>query len=156
MFPTWIYSCRLRGTVSWALPFMTNGTISTSVSQICLSWVTILSSLPSYGLFISRYAMACSSYECFILRAARLSCKLPGQGYVRERLKSPLRKFDDRYGVSNQTLWISPLPNVTRHSGTWSYTLTPSIDQTFVDVNTLFREVSIEYLQLVQLSDRGR
>ena len=44
-----------------------------------------------------RYARACSSYDCFILRAARLSYKLFGQGYVRERLKSSLRKFYGRY-----------------------------------------------------------
>ena len=56
---------------------------------------------PTYGVFIShliRYARACSSYGCFILRAARLSCKLLGQGYVMERLKSFLRKFYGRYG----------------------------------------------------------
>ena len=40
----------------------------------------------------------CSSYECFILRAVRLSNKLLGQGYVKERLKSSLRKFYGRYG----------------------------------------------------------
>ena len=45
-----------------------------------------------------RYARACSSYECFILRAMRLSNKLLGQGYVKERLKSSLRKFYGRYG----------------------------------------------------------
>ena len=58
-------------------------------------------SSPAYGVFISqliRYARACSSYECFILRAMRLSNKLLGQGYVRERLKSSLRKFYGRYG----------------------------------------------------------
>ena len=47
-------------------------------------------SSPAYGIFISqliRYARACSSYECFILMAERLSSKLLGQGYVRERLK---------------------------------------------------------------------
>ena len=58
-------------------------------------------SSPAYGVFISqliRYARACSSYECFILRAARLSSKLLGQGYVMERLKSSLRKFYGRYG----------------------------------------------------------
>ena len=58
-------------------------------------------SSPAYGVFISqliRYARACSSYECFILRAARLSSKLLRQGYVRERLKSSLRKFYGRYG----------------------------------------------------------
>ena len=46
-------------------------------------------SSPAYGVFISqliRYARACSSYECFILRAARLSSKLLRQGYVMECL----------------------------------------------------------------------
>ena len=58
-------------------------------------------SSPAYGVFISqliRYARACSSYECFILRAMRLSNKLLGQGYVKERLESSLRKFYGRYG----------------------------------------------------------
>ena len=58
-------------------------------------------SSPAYGVFISqliRYARACSSYECFVLRAMRLSNKLLGQGYVKERLKSSLRKFYGRYG----------------------------------------------------------
>ena len=61
---------------------------------------TIQSSL-AYGVFISqliRYARACPSNECFILRAVRLSNKLLGQGYVKERLKSSLRKFYGRYG----------------------------------------------------------
>ena len=56
---------------------------------------------PAYGFFISqliRYTRACSSYECFILRAVRLSNMFLGQGYVRERLKSTLRKFYGRYG----------------------------------------------------------
>ena len=56
---------------------------------------------PAYGVFISqliRYARACFSYECFILRAMRLSNKLLGQGYVKERWKSSLRKFYGRYG----------------------------------------------------------
>ena len=55
----------------------------------------------AYGVFISqliRYARACSSYGCFRLRATRLSNKLLEQGYVKERLKSPLRKFYGRYG----------------------------------------------------------
>ena len=45
-------------------------------------------SSPAYGVFISqliRYARACSSYECFILRAVRLSNKFLGQGYVKDR-----------------------------------------------------------------------
>ena len=53
------------------------------------------------GVFISqliRYVRACSSYGCFIMRATRLSNKLLEQGYVKERLKSSLRKFYGRYG----------------------------------------------------------
>ena len=52
-------------------------------------------------VFISqliRYARACSSYECFILRARRLSSKLLKQGYLVERLRSSFRKFYGRYG----------------------------------------------------------
>ena len=62
---------------------------------------TNIPSSPAYIVFISqliRYASACSSYECFILRAVRLSCKPLGQEYVRERLKSFLMKFYGRYG----------------------------------------------------------
>ena len=58
-------------------------------------------SSPVYGVFISqliRYARACFCYECFILRAAWLFNKVSGQGYVKERLKSSLRKFYGRYG----------------------------------------------------------
>ena len=60
-----------------------------------------ISSSTAYGVFISqiiRYPRACSSYECFIPRAARLSYKLLGQGYVSECLKLSLRKFYGRYG----------------------------------------------------------
>ena len=58
-------------------------------------------SSPAYDVFILqiiRYGRVCSSYECFILRAVRLSSKLLGQGYVIKRLKSSLRKFYGRYG----------------------------------------------------------
>ena len=58
-------------------------------------------SSPAYGVFISQliqYARTSSSYDCFILGAVRLSNKLLGQGYVKERLKSSLKKFYGRYG----------------------------------------------------------
>ena len=57
---------------------------------------------PAYGVFISqliRYARVCYSYGCFILRATRLSNKFLEHGYVKEHLKSSLRKFYGRYGV---------------------------------------------------------
>ena len=71
---------------------------------------SIIPSSAAYAVFISqiiRYASACSSHECFILRTVILSNKLLGQGYVNERLKSSLRKFYghngaliNQYGVS--------------------------------------------------------
>ena len=67
-------------------------------------------SSPAYGVFISqliRYARACSSYECFILRARRLSSKLLKQGYLAERLKSSFRKFYGRYGNLIQQYEVS-------------------------------------------------
>ena len=67
-------------------------------------------SSPAYGVFISqliRYARACSSYECFILRARRLSSKLLKQGYLAERLKSSFRKFYGRYGDLIQQYEVS-------------------------------------------------
>ena len=60
-----------------------------------------ITSLPTYGVFISqliRYSRASSSYEWFIFRAVWLSNKLLGQVYVKERLRSSLRKFYVRYG----------------------------------------------------------
>ena len=79
-------------------------------------------SSPAYGVFISqliRYSRACSSYECFILRARRLSSKLLKQGYLAERLKSSLRKFYGRYGGSYSAIWSIPLTNVKWHSDPW-------------------------------------
>ena len=56
---------------------------------------------PAYGVLISqliRYPRTFSLYWCFILRATRHSNKLLEQGYVKERLKSSMRKFYGRYG----------------------------------------------------------
>ena len=73
-----------------------------SILQTSRSWAaTSHLRPPIYVVFISqliRYARASSSYECFILRAMRLSNKLLGQRYVKERLRSSLRKFYGRHG----------------------------------------------------------
>ena len=70
---------------------------------------------PACGVLISqliRYARACSSHECFNLRAARFSSKFLGQRYVRDRLKSSLRKFYGRYGdlIKHYEVSISQIP----------------------------------------------
>ena len=71
---------------------------------------SMIPSSPAYGVFISqliRYARAYSSYECFILRAKRLSSKLLKHGYLVERLKSSSRKFYGRYGDLIQQYEVS-------------------------------------------------
>ena len=100
LLPTWIYSCRLRVMVSCALPFTTNVTISTFISQTFRSWVAIFYLRQSMVFYLTAHTV-CQGLLLlwmFILRAARLSSKLLGQGYVMERLKSSLRKFYGRYG----------------------------------------------------------
>ena len=67
-------------------------------------------SSPAYGVIISHlilYARACSSYECFILRARRLSSKLMKQEYLVERLKLSFRKFCGRCGDLIQQYEVS-------------------------------------------------
>ena len=115
---------------------------------------------PAYGVFISqliRYARACSSYGCFILRATRLSNKLLKQGYVKEGLKSSLRKFYGRYGdlikqyevslsqMLNDILWPDHIQ--------WQ----PPTNQTLYRTRPFseFWVVSIEHLRRVWHADRG-
>ena len=57
---------------------------------------------PPMAFHFIRYARACSSHECFILRAVRLTNKLLGKGYVKERLKSSVRKFYGGKGILSQ------------------------------------------------------
>ena len=69
-----------------------------------------IQSSPAYCVFISqliRHARACSSYECFILRARRLSSKLLKQGYLVERLKLSFMKIYGRYGDLIQQYEVS-------------------------------------------------
>ena len=71
-------------------------------------------SLPAYGVFITeliRYSRACSSYLCFILRAARLSSKLLGKGYVIERLNRPSGSGSFMVDIGNSSnIMKSPFP----------------------------------------------
>ena len=116
-------------------------------------------------MFISqliRYARACFSYECFILRARRLSSKLLKQGYLVERLKSSFRKFYGRWG-SCWAIWSNPLTNFKWHSDPW-----PTVTSLPIRLSTNFMTfipsltftelwvVSMEHLQRVWLASRER
>ena len=72
---------------------------------------------PAYGVYVIRYATACSNYTDFVDRGIILSRKLPLQGYESIKLKSTLKKFYgrhhelvDRYNVSVSTIMSDLLP----------------------------------------------
>ena len=88
---------------TFTLPFMMRRfNFGIPYHKLSIPLYSNIPSSPAYGFFILQlmlYARAWSSYECFILRARRLSNKLLKQGYIMERLKSSFRKFYGRYGV---------------------------------------------------------
>ena len=108
-------------------------------------------SSPAYGVFISqliRYARACSSYECFILMALRLSNKLLGQGYVKECLKSSLRKFYGRYGDLTKQYEV-PLSRILLDILDDDHIQWPSIDRTlhqFLTITDLDLITELDFL----------
>ena len=82
----------------------------TCTSNFLYRYTSLISAASWYtggGTMFLRYSRACSSYECFILRARRLSSKLLKQGYLAERLKSSFRKFYGRYGDLIQQYEVS-------------------------------------------------
>ena len=121
-------------------------------------------------MFISQFirnSRVCSSYECFILRAARLSFKLLEQGYDRGRLKSSLRKFYCRYRdlIKHYEVPLSQMfYGILGHDHIqWHPTLIRHFTKSWPCYNTRpfyrfwrhFREVFIWHLQLVRLANRG-
>ena len=109
--------------------------------------------LPAYGIFMShliRCARACFSYECFILMAARLSYKLPEQGYVRVH-----EIVSQHYEISLS----QKLHDILGHDH--NYTVSPSIDQIFhwivtsltkLDVVTFFDIITRTYVSELWIS----
>ena len=90
----------VRGAVNFNLLFTTSVAITIYILQNFRSWEVTSHCRPPIWRFILqpiRYAGACSSYECFILRAVRHNNKLRGQGYIKKRLNSSLRKLYRRY-----------------------------------------------------------
>ena len=118
--------------------------------------------LIKHGVFISqliRYARACSSYECFILRAVRLSSKLLRQGMSWNVWNYPSGSFMVDMGISSNIM-KSPSPkcymtfwDMTIYSDilNWS-NITPFCESiteldfiTDFHLITKFRELSIEH-----------
>ena len=113
-----------------------------------------------YIYFIhSLQARACSLYGCFILRVTRLSNKLLEHGYVKQWLKSSLRKFYGKYGdlIKQYEVSLSRMLNDVLWPDHIHVQWQPPTDQTLYRTQpfTKFCEVSIEHLQWVWHVDRG-
>ena len=128
LLPTWIYSCRSRRTISCTLPFTTNVTIPTSISQTFLLLSSNIPFLPAYGVFISqliRYARVCSFYECFILRASGNVWNRPSGSFMVDMgisshiMKSPSPKCYMAFFGYDHIQWH---PRLIRHcTNLWTY-----------------------------------
>ena len=112
-----------------------------------------------------RYSRACSYYECCILRAVRIWCKLLRQEYVRERFNCPsgssvvdmgissniMKSPSPRCYVSFWNIHLQWQPPLIRHF--ISSDLVTELDLiTVCDVITLFREDSIRHLYRVPMT----
>ena len=105
---------------------------------------------------MSGLVRACSSYGSFIQRAMRLTHKLLEQGYIKERLKSSLRKFYGRYGDLIKQYGVSQMLNDILWPDLIQWQ--PPTDQTLYRTRpfTEFWVVSIEHLRWVWHAERGR
>ena len=101
LLPTWIYTRQSVGTVNFTLPFTTNVEILISILQTFRSRVATSHPRPPMT-FISHNSSdtpwLAPLMNVLFWGLVRLSNKLLGQGYVKERLESSLRKFKGRYG----------------------------------------------------------
>ena len=102
---TWIFSFQSIGVVSFALPLRQARLFQVPYYKLSVpeQQHLIFARLWRFTSQLIGYARAWSSYECFILRAVRLSNKFPRQEYVKERMKLSLRKLYSRSG-SYQTI----------------------------------------------------
>ena len=122
LLPTWIYSCRSRVTVNCTLPFTTNVTISTSISQTFHSWVAIFHlRQPMVFLSHSSYGMPGLAPLMNVLFLGRRDFHLSSSD--RDMSWNVWNRPSESCMV-DQTLWSLPLPNVTWHSGTWPCAMT--------------------------------
>ena len=164
---TYFFYCRSRGIANFTLPFTTNEMISISTSQSFRSWVVMFHlRRPMAFVSLSLYdtPLGISWYECFILRARRLSSKLLKQGYLVERLKSSFRKFWGRYGdlieqyevslsrMLNEILTLDQFHWLPYRSDFPPIVMTLILGLTFTEL----RVVSMEHFQLVLLASRER
>ena len=131
LLPTWIYSCQLVGTVNFTLPFTTSVTILISILQTFRSWAATSHLRPPMA-FLSHNSSDTPGLAPLMNVSFWGRCDFPisfRAGICKGTFEIVSKEVLWSVRGSYQTIWGPPLPNVTRHSGWWPSTVTPSIDQ---------------------------
>ena len=116
------------------LPFSTSVTISISILQTFRSWVATSHPRPPMA-FISHNSSDTPWLAPLMNVLFWGRCDFPISFSVRDigicqgTFENVSKEVLWSVRGSYQTIWGPPLPNVTRHSGGWPYTVTPSIDE---------------------------
>ena len=113
----------------FALPFSAGVLIPASISQTFLSWVAMFH-LRRPTVFVSWCARACPSYQRLFWERRDCHKSFSGRDVSRNVWGRPSEYSMVDIRISSNIM-KSFTPNVTRHSGAWSYALIPSIYQTF-------------------------
>ena len=140
LLPTWIYSCQSVGTVNFTLPFTSSVTILISILQTFRSWAATSHLRPPMA-FLSHNSSDMPGLAPLMNVSFWGRCDFPISFSGRDICKGTFEIVSKEvlWSVrgSCQTIWGPPLPNVTRHSGWWPSTMTPSIDQALNQFLTL-------------------
>ena len=153
-------------TVSCELPFTTNVTISTSISQTFRSWVAIFHHRQPVVFYLRAHTVCQGLFLLwmFYSEGGATFIYAPQTGICHGAFEIVPQEVLWSIWGSHQTLWSLPLPNVTWHSGTCPYTMTPSIDQTLHLFANLLPVLTLlpnfggfhRTMQRVRLANRGR
>ena len=131
--------CQSVGTVNFTLPFTTSVTILISLLQTFRSWAATSHLRPPMA-FLSQNTSDTPGLAPLMNVSFRGRCDFPisfWAGICKGTFEIVSKEVLWSVRGSYQTIWGSPLPNVTRHSGWWPSTVTPSIDQALHQFLTL-------------------
>ena len=138
---TWVYFCRLGGKVNFILPFMTNVTISISISPIFRPWVAIYQLRPPMGSL---------SHSLYIMPGLAPSMNVLFWGRHDFRISLPNRDTSRKIVIeevllstSYQAIRSSSLMNAKWYSEAWQNTMTTLYWSDFIPIRDLFTELDL-------------
>ena len=145
---TWIYFCRSEGTVNFILPFMTNVTISISISQMFHSWVaTHQLRPPMASLSHNLYDMPGPAPHMDVLFWGQHGFQISFSNRDTSRnVEIVIEEVLWSIRGSYQTIWSSSLTNAKRHSVAWQNTMTTIHWSDFRPIRDILQNVTFYWL----------